>query len=114
VVPAVTKDMLRALEEFFSRHLEENLRAEGFPNGSIRLVLDAHRELQIGKTKSRSVLGSMNDYAKNYKYHVEWEGGLILSDTIGINKKLNEMPMSAIDYSSGIKELKRQLERYVT
>jgi len=114
VVPAVRKDMLRALEEFFCTHLEENLRAEGFPSGTIRLVLDAHRELQIGKTRSKSVLGSMNDYAKNYKFHVEWEGGLIHSDTIGINKKLNEMPMSAIDYSSGIRELKRELERHVT
>ena len=110
VVPAVRKDMLRALEEFFCTHLEENLRAEGFPNGTIRLVLDAHREMQIGKTKNRSVLGSMNDYAKNYKFHVEWEGGLIHSDTIGINKKLNEMPMSAMDYSSGIMELRLSLK----
>ena len=114
VVPAVTKDMLRALEGFFCTHLEKNLRAEGFPDDTIRLVLDAHRELQIGKTKSRSVLGSMNDYAYHYKFHVEREGGLTHSDTIGINKKLNEMPMSALDYSNGIRELKRQLERHVT
>ena len=114
VVPAVRKDMLRALEEFFCTHLEENLRAEGFPSGTIRLVLDAHRELQIGKTKSKSVLGSMNDYAKSYKFHVEREGGFIHSDTIGINKKLNQMPMSAIEYSRGITELKRELKRHVT
>ena len=114
VVPAVTKGMLQALGDFFCTHLEENLRGEGFPNGTIRLVLDAHRKLRIGKTKSRGVLGSMNDYVKHYKFHVEWQGGLTDSDTVDINRKLNEMPMSALGYSSGAEELKRELERYAT
>ena len=114
VVPAVRKDMLQALEKLFCTHLEENLRVEGFSDRAVRLVLDTYRKLQIGKTESKSVLGSMNDYAKNYRFHVEWEGGLIHSDTIDINKKLNEMPMSAIGYSNGITELKRELERHVT
>ncbi len=114
VVPAVRKDMLKALEEFFCTHLEQNLRAEGFPNETIRLVLDAHRELQIGKTKSRSILGSMNDYAYRFEYHVAWEGGLMYIDAIDVNKQLNLAPMNAIGYSSGITELKRQLEGHVT
>ena len=114
VVPAVRKDMLRGLEELFCTHLEENLRTEGFPNETIRLVLDTHRELQIGKTKSRSVLGSMNDYAYQFEYYVAWEGGLMYIDAIEVNKKLNIAPMSAIGYSNGIRELKRELEVHVT
>ena len=73
VVLAVRKDMLRALEEFSCTLLEDNLGAEGFAERTIKLVLDAHRELEIGKTKSKSVLGSMNDYAYRFEYHVARE-----------------------------------------
>jgi hypothetical protein len=40
----------------------------------------------------------MNDLAFHYKYHIQTKGGVHSSAVPGIIKKLNSMPMGALEY----------------
>ena len=69
-----------------------------------------YQEIEYSNTNSKSVLGSMNDLAFHYKYHILSEGGVHSSALPNIIKKLNRMPMGAIEYRFPIEALKAMYE----
>jgi hypothetical protein len=58
--------------------------------------------VQIARTSSRSVLGSMNDLALHWAHAVHASGGLNSTDVAGTNRRLRRMPMGAIGHAQPI------------
>ena len=95
--------------DVFRNRLEESLREEGVPADRVDMVLMEYEHLPLGRTESRSILGSMNDFAHHLKWHMASKGGLMHGDLPSIQRWLNDMPMGAIGYSSGSQEIRKRL-----
>lgn len=102
----VSRDKIRRLDDLFLSNLSCALHEEDLPKQLVARILDECSVITFGNTNSRSVLGSMNDLAFHYKYHVLEAGGAHGAEAPGIIKKLNRMPMGAIDYAYPIEALK--------
>ena len=63
----------------------------------------------FGKTNSRSILGSMNDFKSNAKYRA-LQSGLNLETLNSINYYTNQMPMRALNYKSPFEKHKNSLD----
>lgn len=69
-----------------------------------------YESVQYANTNSKSILGSMNDLAFHYKYHIQAQGGAHSYAVPSILKKLNHMPMGALEYVFPIQALKAAYE----
>ena len=105
LVPGVRKPDLDTLNSLFTDHLTKHLAAEGFLDDVID-ELAGDGQVQIGATKDRSVLGSMNDLAYLYQVHIEEGGGLARYDSREVTRKINRTPMSANRYQYAVEVLK--------
>lgn len=111
LVPKVLKKNILNIRNEFLVNLVYNLRYEGITNDAISFVENEYSNIGIAKTKSKSVLGSMNDMA----YQVL----SILSDPrleqepeLGdVNCQLNRIPFSAIGYKYPIELLKEKISQ---
>jgi hypothetical protein len=103
------KPRLEDFEEMFRLGLFKSLMAEGFGELQVEYMLKQHQHIVIARTNSRSVLGSMNDLAFQVKVMIDGMGGLANADLSEVNRQVNRVPMSAIEYKAGIDELKRLL-----
>ena len=72
--------------------------------------MSEYASIKYANTNSKSVLGSMNDLAFHYKHHIQSEGGVHSHAVPSIIKKLNRMPMGALEYVFPIKALKAVYE----
>jgi len=104
VVPQILKRDLETFDILFAQNLRKNLEYEGLSVTLIERIISI-QDVALEKTISRSVLGSMNDYAIQSEYFVTFGGGLKNVDILELNRKLNSAPMSAIGMKSGIKAL---------
>lgn len=102
LVPQLSRAEIRRLDEQFRSGLKRLLNAENVVGKRQSNILDEYREIGYAKSNNRSVLGSMNDLADNYTYHIQDKGGLEHCDLMNIIRGLNRMPMGAIDYNSPI------------
>jgi len=108
-LPSMKKPILKNFEEVFRLGLFKSLMTEGFAEPQVEHVLREHQHIVIARTNSRSILGSMNDLAFQIKSMIYAAGGLANADLSEINRQLNRIPMSAINYKVSIDELKRLL-----
>jgi len=108
-LPSVKKPTLENFEKIFRLGLFKSLMTEGFAEPQVEYMLREHQHIVIAKTNSRSILGSMNDLAFQIKSMIYATGGLANADLSGINRQLNRIPMSAINYKVSIDELKQLL-----
>jgi len=108
-LPSMKKPILENFEEVFRLGLFKSLMTEGFTEPQVEYMLREHQHIAIAKTNSRSILGSMNDLAFQIKSMIYATGGLASADLSEINRELNRIPMSAINYKVSIDELKRLL-----
>ena len=99
---------IRELSKIFLVSLRAALALEGFPENVIGKIIAEHESVQYAKSNNKSVLGSMNDLAFHYKYHIQNEGNAAVSDII---KRLNEMPMGALSYQYPIEVLKDVVDK---
>lgn len=106
LIPAVVKADLKQFHRLFLNHLLLNLQYEEIQPEIINQVKDEYREIGFAKTASKSILGSMNDMAFHYEYHVSYEGGLANIKLLDLNHRLNKTPMGAIKYRYPIDALK--------
>jgi hypothetical protein len=83
--------------------------SEGLGEVQIEYLLSEHAQISIAKTNSRSVLGSMNDLSLQIKSMIFMSDGLTDVNLSEVNRQLNRIPMSAIQYKVSIDELKRRL-----
>ncbi len=105
----VSRAQIRNLSELFRGFLTCVLADEGFPRPVIEAVMAEHADIAYANTTSKSVLGSMNDIAKMYHYHILSEGGVHSPAVPAIIRQLNRMPLSAIGYGYAIEKLRALL-----
>jgi hypothetical protein len=108
-LPSIKKTILENFEEAFRLSLFKSLMTEGFADSQVEYVLREHQQIVITKTNSRNILGSMNDLSFQIQFMVSQMGGLANADLSEINRQLNRIPMSAINYKFSIDELERLL-----
>jgi hypothetical protein len=106
IVPNAVKAHFMDFRTVFLTHLTLNLMYAGFSQQVIERVRAEHREIFFAKTTSRSVLGSMNDFAFQYECYISSSGGTLNADIMAINSKVNESPMSLLKYERPMKALK--------
>ena len=105
LIPDVPKEQFRRLDTLFRDFLQCILAEEGFDKTTTDKILQEYAEIGFANTNNKSVLGSMNDLAYHYQYHIEEEGGVHSCMVPKIIHKLNRMPMSAIAAHFPIKAL---------
>lgn len=108
VVPGVTKADLSDFAGVFRNHLMRTLELEGYLPGEILLLVDAGPDV-FGKTRNRSVVGSMNDLIYLCQHHVEYEGGFDRTNFVALNPRLNRTPMSALGMGNPAEKLKETI-----
>ena len=110
-VPGITQKSFSVFTELFYTHLAKNLEYEGFAEVTITNLINKYKTSTLfSKTNSRSVLGTMNDYAYLFDGYEE-PLGPARCDLLAVNQKVNTAPMKPLNYSSGIQEMKRHLMR---
>jgi hypothetical protein len=106
IAPDVSRDQIRDLPNLFKGYLACVLSEENIPEPEKKMIITEYEKVGYSNTNSKSVLGSMNDLAFHYKYYIQTEGGVHSSSLPSIIKKLNSMPMGALEYKFPIEELK--------
>ena len=99
IVPDVLRAQIRNLKKLFKEYLICVLSETDIMEPEIQKILSEYSKVEYAKTNSKSVLGSMNDLAFHYKYHILEAGGVHSYAVPSIIKNLNHMPMGAIDYA---------------
>lgn len=105
IVTDVKKANIKDLGKLFREFLSCVLSSEGISKLMKEKILLEYRELGYSGTSSKSVLGSMNDLAFHYKHHILSSGGVHNADVPDIIRKLNHMPIGAIEYKYAIDAL---------
>lgn len=72
--------------------------------------MQEYHEIGFAKTVSKSVLGSMNDFAYQYEAHIIGDGGFDNIKILQLNQKINRTPMGALKYKYPIETLKKLLQ----
>jgi len=106
IVPDISRAQTKELSNIFRANLECVLAAEGVPQKAKTKIMSEYASIQYTNTNSKSILGSMNDLAFHYKYLIQSEGGVHSYAVPSIIKKLNHMPMGALEYVFPIDALK--------
>ncbi len=106
IVPDISRAQIKELSNIFRVNLECVLAAEDVPKRAKRKIMSEYESIQYTNTNSKSILGSMNDLAFHYKYLIQSEGGVQSYAVPSIIKKLNNMPMGALEYVFPIDALK--------
>ncbi len=110
IIPDVSRAQIRKLDELFKVYFEWVLSEEGFGKTDKERIMNEYQEIEYSNTNSKSVLGSMNDLTFHYKYYILSEGGVHSNAIPNIIKKLNRMPMGAIEYRFSIEALEALYE----
>jgi len=105
LVPDVLRKQIRELDSMFRGWLSCVLAEEGYLKAQTEEILNDYQEIGYSNTKSRSVLGSMNDLAFMYKFFMQSGGGLHSPDFPAIIKEMNRTPMGALGYRLPIEVL---------
>ena len=101
---------LRELPKLFLAEYEQNLVHLGATTSQIAHELSVMRDVRIGKSRNQEILGSMNDYAFQAEVYVDASGGVKQADALLVSERIGQAPMSVIDYSCGIRELRKKIE----
>ncbi len=114
LIPGIKKSDLKEFKEIFIVNLKLNLSFMGIDQMYIKQICNEDDEFVISKTMSKSVLGSMNDYARLYKFNIEYKDGKLVGNILQINYEMNKIPMGAIGYSNGASMLLNLIKKDAT
>lgn len=103
-VPDIRKADLTPLGQFMAEHISVALRQERLPPRTFGEL--SNPQVTVAKTRSRSVLGSMNDMAYNCFHWVESLGGLANMQVEKLNHDLRTTPMGALNYAYPLDKVK--------
>ncbi|MHB1463831.1 MAG: DUF6933 domain-containing protein [Thermoleophilia bacterium] len=105
LVPDMLRQHIRELDKMFRDWFSCTLAGEGFTPAQTDKILEEYESIGYSKTRSRSVLGSMNDLAFMYKYELQ-SSSLHRWDFPEIIKKMNRMIVgSQRDYHYPVERL---------
>jgi len=113
-MPGLRQPQFEMFPEIFGQELFRNLRCDNFTQQEIEIVLEELREIRIGKSNNRSVLGSMNDMTFRIKYLISRAGGLDAIDLTDLNQDINRNRLSAIGYGHPVEALKKKLKEAIS
>jgi len=88
------------IDEIFYKQLYRSLLQIGIKEDLIKRIIPQPLKMIFSKTQNKSILGSMNDYAYQYKYIILAKGGIGYIDIDDIIQNINETPMGLIGYNS--------------
>ena len=97
VIPARESNNLIPL---FRLRVGNILAMLGINAGVIERELTHLEHIQFGKTASRSLLGSMNDFAQMYQYEAERYGGSGILSLSKAELNMSEVPCKPLKYAS--------------
>ncbi len=98
IIEKVQKRHLVQIMTLFRAGLEQRLIRDGFNFKQIITMLERMKDMQIGATRSRSVLGSMNDMVHCARHMYDYYQGEYEDIIEEMMVRLNKMPMKAIGY----------------
>jgi hypothetical protein len=104
-VTGIRKHDIVHIDELFRESLFGSLKVMPIDPTKFGEAMDETHNVILGKSNSRSVLGSMNDHIATTIFHVQYDGGYEHIDVDDINRRLNHTPMSAIGYAYPIDKL---------
>ena len=107
IVSDVKRDQIKKLADMFKTTLSCVLSEEGISGPRLEHILSGCEDAKISKTDSKKVLGTMNDLAYHYELSILDAGGVHSYQIPEIIKKLNRMPMGALEYGSPVEALKK-------
>jgi hypothetical protein len=110
IAPNVKRAEIKELSKLFKLTLESMLQTKKIPEKIKSEFMQEYEFIQYAGTNSKSVIGSMNDYAYNYKYQIQYRGGVNSADILLIIHKLNLMPMGSLKYNNSYETLKELVE----
>lgn len=115
-LPGLRKPELQDFENLFRASLKRELLRFGAAKGDVAKALLTLGPMVLGKTHSRSVLGTMNDMAFCMEVQISRLGGLPGNDDeLGwLSKSINEMPCNSKDrrgYFIPAYEMKKLIEK---
>ena len=113
LVPGILHRDLLAFGDLLSAHCSETLRSHGIAPKNVP-ALASGEPVRFAKTNDRRVIGSMNDYAFQFKVHIEHEGGIEHCNISSLNHKINETPMGTLSYDSAIRAVRSELGQLAT
>jgi hypothetical protein len=103
----VKKADLQNLKDTLSRSLQAVMIYEGFNEREISFALNKINEMEINKTDSRSVLGTINDNLFLITHHAATGGGIESVGLTNLSAKVNHMPLSPLNWRYAIEDYKR-------
>ena len=103
---AVRKPRISSLDSLLLEHLSVTLSAEGLGDWAAANILRLRRGAKLARTTSRSVLGSMNDLARQAEVAIYAQGGVLASDSVALAHHLNRTPMGGIGMRYPIDEFR--------
>jgi len=110
IAPDVGRTQIRELGALFRGYLQCVLAEEDLDESVKRKIMMEYDDVGFAKTNSKRALGSMNDLAFHYKYHILEEGGVHSCMVPSIIRQLNRMPLKAIGYAFPIEALRAMYE----
>ncbi len=107
----VNRAQIKNIGELFRSELGKSLLDEDFDGVTIQRIVDDSKEVRIGRTKDKSVLGVMVDHVKNVRWIFEvrddsWNPHNLCE----VIKQLNHTPLLTKEFTYSIEELKRALD----
>jgi len=100
ILIGVKRTEFERMDQVFGQAMFRTLRLFDFEQRQIEKLLDWSQQISYTKTNKRSVLGSMNNMAFNAQHLIAHEGGLANVDLDDLHLRINQIPFSAIGYSS--------------
>jgi hypothetical protein len=109
LIPKVLKEHLKNIKNEFLNHLILNLQYEEIGLDAVNRVGQEYQEIGFAKTNNRVVLGSMNDFIYQAEGYIEVQGGIDRANILVVNHKVNQSPMSMLQYERPVDVLKKVL-----
>lgn len=103
----VKKTDLQDLETLLKASLRAVLVHEGFEEGSISHALRRVDEMEVCKTDSRSVLGTINENLFHVTHHAASAGGMEAAGLTILAARVNHMPLSPLKGTYAINEYRQ-------
>jgi len=100
LLPNIKKSDVSNIINLFYNQLHNSLISIGIREELIIKMFPKPLEIYYSKTQSMKILGSMNEYAFQYKYYILERGGIKCANIDQIIIKINETPMGQIQYNS--------------
>ena len=109
VVPDLLKKDQINFHDYFIKGVSNLLEWSGANKELINQIIVEYIHLQIVKTESKSILGSMNDYIQLYKFIFKKNQGNDKWTTERFNKNLNLRPSGALKFALPMEKLQELL-----